>query len=470
VKELVQLHHGAINVESEEGIGSTFTIRVPLGNAHLPEDQVMEKEIDHQLSGLSEVYVTEALHLGRGKGTSMNDNAPGGEEKVRVLIVDDNADMRDYLQRLLEKQYSVDTAPNGKDALDKIRTYPPELVISDIMMPEMDGVQLLQHIKHEQSTNSLPVILVSARAGEEAKIEGYDIGADDYLTKPFSAKELLARVRAQIRISRLHRHAISILQNSAEELEKKVAERTSELQRKNSELEQFAYIASHDLQEPLRKIRTFSDLLQKSLQQGAPVNNYFDKIQSSAERMTQLINDVLNYSRLSNREEQFADIDLNIILQQVKGDFDLLIEQKQAVIKDNCLPLVKGIPLQLQQLFINLIGNSLKFSDKQPLITITGSALTASESALYPELRDDIPYVKVEFADNGIGFEPQFSEKIFTIFQRLNERRLYDGTGIGLALCKKIVENHHGVIRAVGKPHEGATFIVVLPGKIKEEE
>lgn len=470
VKELVMLHHGDISIESEEGIGSTFTVRLPLGNAHLPEDQIVEKNIDNHLSGLSETYVNEAFYLGRGDGTGINEHATAGEERAHVLIVDDNADMRDYLQRLLEKQYSVDTAVNGKDALHKIKAHPPELIVSDIMMPEMDGIQLLQHIKQEPSTNSLPVILVSARAGEEAKIEGYDIGADDYLTKPFSAKELLSRVRAQVRISRLHRHAIDILQHSAEELERKVEARTSELLRKNSELEQFAYIASHDLQEPLRKIRTFSDLLQKSLQTGAPVNNYFDKIQSSAERMTQLINDVLNYSRLSNREEQFADIDLNMILQQVKGDFDLLIEQKQAVIKDSCLPIVKGIPLQLQQLFINLIGNSLKFSDKQPLITITGSVVTASEKAFFPELKNDVSYIKVEFADNGIGFEPQFSEKIFTIFQRLNERRLYDGTGIGLALCKKIVENHHGVIRAVGKPKEGATFVVILPGETREEE
>lgn len=463
VKELVQLHNGDIGVVSEEGTGSTFRVCVPLGRDHLPDDQVKEKNEEDYLSGLSDVYVNEALYLSRDKGARNNDIIPADEERARILIVDDNADMRDYLQRLLEKHYSVDTAANGKHALERIAAYPPELVISDIMMPEMDGIQLLQHLKHQEATNSLPVILVSARAGEEAKIEGYDIGADDYLTKPFSAKELQARVRAQIRISRLHRHAIDILQHSAEELEKKVEERTAELLRKNSELEQFAYVASHDLQEPLRKIRTFSELLQKSLQKGAPVDNYFDKIQSSAERMAQLINDVLNYSRLSNTEDQFVATDLNVVLQQVKVDFDLLIEQKQAVIKDNCLPVVKGIPLQLQQLFINLIGNSLKFSDKQPVITITGSVLLPSETLSYPELHERGPYVKLEFSDNGIGFEQQFAEKIFTIFQRLNEKKLYAGTGIGLALCKKIVENHHGVIRAIGKPNEGSTFIVILP-------
>ncbi|QHS58931.1 response regulator [Chitinophaga agri] len=463
VKELVLLHQGTITVDSKEGAGSTFTVRIPLGSAHLPEDQIVKTAVSENGSSLSDIFVNEALFFSRESEHHFIEQITEGEEKARVLIVDDNADMRDYLQRLLEKHYNVETAANGKLALEKIRTHIPDLVVSDIMMPEMDGTELLHRIKHDQATNSLPVILVSARAGEEAKIEGYDIGADDYLTKPFSAKELLARVRAQIRISRLHRHAIDILQHSAEELEKKVEERTAELLKKNAELEQFAYIASHDLQEPLRKIRTFSELLQKSLQKGNTANNYFEKIQSSAERMTQLIKDVLHYSRLSNKEENFVQIDLNTILQQVRGDFDLLIEQKQATINNNTLPTVKGIPLQLQQLFTNLIGNSLKFTDKQPVITIYGTMMPASEVPFYPGLQEHVAYVKLEFSDNGIGFEQQFAERIFAIFQRLNERKAYAGTGIGLALCKKIVENHHGVIRASGRLNEGATFTVILP-------
>ena len=463
VRELLQLHNGDISVMSEEGKGSTFTVRMPLGRAHLPEEQVMEKAGPDYISGISEAFVNEAMYFSRQHdGIDIGRNATE-EEKARILIVDDNEDMRDYLQRLLERHYYIETAANGKQALEKMHKHPPELIISDVMMPEMDGIELLHHIKQNEATHSLPVILVSARAGEEAKIEGYDIGADDYLTKPFSARELQARVRAQIRITRLHRQALDILQHSAEELEKKVEERTSELLRKNSELEQFAYIASHDLQEPLRKIRTFSELLQKSLQKGAPVNNYFDKIQSSAERMTQLIKDVLDYSRLSNTEEKFVPIDLNNILQQVKGDFDLLIEQKQATIKSNTLPVVKGIPLQLQQLFTNLLGNSLKFCDNQPLITVFATPLPAPEIPFYPGLEEDHSYIKLEFSDNGIGFEQQFAERIFAIFQRLNERKVYSGTGIGLALCKKIVENHHGVIRANGKLNEGATFTVILP-------
>jgi signal transduction histidine kinase len=462
VKELVQLHAGNIWVESEEGTGSTFFVRIPLGRTHLSESQVIEATSADYTSSLSDVFVNEAFYLAGGK-TQDTGVATDKEDKPRVLIVDDNADMREYLQRLLEKHYIIKTAANGKQALEQVTAQAPDLVISDIMMPEMDGIQLLHHLKNQQATHSLPVILVSARAGEEAKIEGYDIGADDYLTKPFSAKELLARVRAQIRISGLHRHALDILQHSADELEKKVEERTAELLRKNSELEQFAYIASHDLQEPLRKIRTFSELLQKSLQKGTPVNTYFDKIQSSAERMTQLIKDVLNYSRLSNTEDQFVPVDLNTVLRQVKGDFELLIEQKQAVIKEQGLQVITGIPLQLQQLFTNLIGNSLKFSEKQPVITITGSLLPEAEVPFYPDLQEHVTYVKLEFSDNGIGFEQQFAERIFAIFQRLNGRKVYAGTGIGLALCKKIVENHNGVISANGKLNEGATFTVILP-------
>lgn len=334
------------------------------------------------------------------------------------------------------------------------------------MMPEMDGVELLNRIKQNPETASLPVIFLSARAGEEAKIEGYDIGADDYLAKPFSSRELLARVKAQIRITRLHKDAFTILQQSSEELEKKVKERTAELQRKNNELEQFAYIASHDLQEPLRKIRTFSELLQKGLEQGTPVNNYFEKIQSSAARMTNLIKDVLNYSRLSDIDNSFVDIDLNITLQNVKTDLELLIEQQQATISSQPLPVIKGIPSQLQQLFANLIGNSLKFCGNSPHISINASPLSKDEIALYPELDDDISYIKLVFTDNGIGFEQQFAERIFTIFQRLNERKVYAGTGIGLALCKKIAENHNGLISAEGKLNKGATFTIILPGSM----
>lgn len=255
-----------------------------------------------------------------------------------------------------------------------------------------------------------------------------------------------------------------------EELEKMVLARTSELltsnsalEKSNHELEQFAYIASHDLQEPLRKIQTFADMVKNHLHDSELTEKYFNKIYSSAHRMSRLINDVLNYSRLTKTGEQFINTDLNKVLKDVLSDFELLIEQKQAVITYTDLPTIKGIPLQLHQLMANLISNSLKFAEKQPLITITAKHLTPKEVRNHPALHLDNEYVQLVFTDNGIGFEQQYAEQIFIIFQRLNNQRAFSGTGIGLALCKKIVDHHDGIIMAQSEPGKGATFTIILP-------
>lgn len=255
-----------------------------------------------------------------------------------------------------------------------------------------------------------------------------------------------------------------------EELERMVLARTNELltsnsalEKSNHELEQFAYIASHDLQEPLRKIQTFADMVKAHLHDSELTAKYFDKIYSSAHRMSRLINDVLNYSRLTKTGEHFISTDLNKILKDVLSDFELLIEQKQAVITYSELPTIKGIPLQLHQLMANLVSNSLKFSEKQPLITITAKHLSPKEVRQYQGLHMDNEYVQLVFTDNGIGFEQQYADQIFIIFQRLNNQRSYSGTGIGLALCKKIVDHHDGIIIAQSEPGKGATFTIILP-------
>ena len=251
--------------------------------------------------------------------------------------------------------------------------------------------------------------------------------------------------------------------------ERKLAEDTmrqhaAELEMKNKQLEQFAYIASHDLQEPLRKIQTFVQVLEKKLGEPEARQKYFNKINSSAKRMTDLIQSVLNYSRLSQNEDDLIPTDLNMILENVKADYELQIEEKNAIIKSDSLPVVKGEPLQLHQLFANLIGNSLKFSKTDPRITISSRTLQPHEiQKINPSLDNTRRYVQLSFQDNGIGFEQQYAEKIFTIFQRLNSREEYSGTGIGLALCKRIVDHHHGHIEAVSALGQGATFLVYLP-------
>lgn len=247
------------------------------------------------------------------------------------------------------------------------------------------------------------------------------------------------------------------------EANKELAEKNTALEKTNRELEQFARIASHDLQEPLRKIQTFSNMLKGKVGNKEAIESYLERISVSAERMQTLVRDVLNYSRTSHLEEKFEAVDLNNIIENAKHDFELLIEEKHAVIKYKNLPTVKGIPLLFSQLFSNLISNALKFSSKNPVIQISSSKAADAEVRQHLQLDPQKKYHHIVFKDNGIGFEEEYAEQIFAIFQRLHGRQDYSGTGIGLALVKKIVENHEGIITATGKPNKGARFDIYLP-------
>ncbi len=237
----------------------------------------------------------------------------------------------------------------------------------------------------------------------------------------------------------------------------KLRQTNDELQRRNAELEQFAYVASHDLQEPLRKIRTFIELVKTNSNKPETAHRYLDKIDSSAVRMASLIKAVLEYSRLQRIEESFEEVDLNEILSKVREDFELLITQRGVRLSSDPLPVIKGNKLQLHQLFSNMISNAIKFCDDTPVITIACESIDAQSSG------SANGHVRLSFIDNGIGFENQYAEKVFTIFQRLNSHDQYGGTGIGLALCKKIVENHKGSIAVESMPGKGTTFTIVLP-------
>ena len=262
----------------------------------------------------------------------------------------------------------------------------------------------------------------------------------------------------------------------ADSLELKVIERTDELHKLNEELkhtnkqlDQFAYIASHDLQEPLRKIITFSTLLKDKFKDGlsAEVKSYLDRIEASSLRMSTLIRDLLNYSRLLQYEKLFVQTDLNETLKSVLSDFELLIQEKNAQIIFDELPTIEAIKLHMNQLFYNLISNALKFSkeDVPPVISITSHKLSEKEIQKYPNLNPLLTYVKVIFKDNGIGFDQHYSKQIFDIFQRLHSKDVFIGTGIGLALSKKIVEDHHGELFTLAKENLGAAFHVILPIK-----
>lgn len=847
IREFVLQHGGDIIAESREGVGTTFTVTVPLGKKHLPEEQIFE-------SGITDDFI---INLNPDNLLLPEPAAIEGKEVTAsadfdtVLVVDDNPDMRRHLQTILEKKYNIITAENGAIALKKIKQHRINLVLSDIMMPVIDGITLVKELKKQPETAMLPVILLTARAGEESRIRGYETGADDYLVKPFSAKELMARINSQIKITKTRNHlrsqfrnlflkapvAIMIVRNEnliielanesmlrllgkeaaeltdrplpdalrgisteedirrmrevlrtgtsyaedermleisykgtpdriyikfmmqpvfeeegrqasgvmilsqditqevvarkkieenerkfrnlirqapigiiifkgeeltvdevndkyllhmgldrkwmigkkftdvlpgvsgssveknllkvlhtgqthmhtelpfaimrdgemqthyftstyqplmeegviigvialvdevtdqylarklkeqneedlriiletmphmayranprgeliyynkrfytytgltpeeakgngwapaihpdmhqkvydewmrcvntgeefnmsfmmkrasdqsyrwhlsravalrddkgsivqwvgtltdineqkvfAEKLEAMVNDRTErlnrsnkllarknvELEQSNKELESFNYVASHDLQEPLRKIRTFINLI-KDRGRDENYDFYLSKIDSSAERMSQLIQAVLAYSRLSSGPQEFIPVDLDIILQQVIQDYELEIESHQVQIKHTQLPVISGNPLQMSQLFSNLLSNAIKYSGNNPLITISHRFVRGYDLEDFHPENIDQQYIEITFADNGIGFDEKYKEQIFKLFQRLHGKDEYTGTGIGLSICKKVIEQHQGYITAESEPGAGTVFTILLP-------
>lgn len=237
----------------------------------------------------------------------------------------------------------------------------------------------------------------------------------------------------------------------------------------NEELEQFAYIASHDLQEPLRKISTFVQLLESKITEHLDPKSlgYIDKIKDATARMGKLIRDVLAYSALPKDDESFVAVNLEDTAKNALEDYDLLMERTGAEVTWNTLPVIKGIPLQMSQLFFNLIGNALKFirPGVKPKIHIH-CTIASQEEARSVNLKEGISYYKIQFTDNGIGMKPEDTQKIFDIFQKLHRKSEFAGTGIGLAMCKKIIQNHHGEIDALQSNENGAVFNVYLPKTI----
>jgi len=407
-----------------------------------------------------------------------------------ILIVDDKQENLFSLKALLLSHgYEADTADSGELALKKILKHQYSLIILDVQMPEMDGYEVAENITGFSKSRHIPIIFLSAvNIDKRFVTKGYASGGVDYITKPFDPDILLMKVETFRRLSN-QTNTLLVLQEQLEKeiakrkaaqqaleeanalLEERVKARTAELahankelEKSNIELQQFASVASHDLQEPLRKIITYTELVKDKIAQQVPeAAGNFQKVLAASTRMKNLIIDLLNYSKLSSTSP-FENTSLNEVLEETLSDLEFAINEKNAVVTHTLLPRVEVIPGQMRQVFQNIISNALKFTNKEacPTIHISSELVVANPANGDGEMEE---CVRIHIKDNGIGFNPQYVNKIFTIFQRLHPRNEYDGTGIGLAIVKKIIENHRGSIVADSREGEGSTFSILLPLK-----
>ncbi|WP_293128809.1 ATP-binding protein [Microcoleus sp. bin38.metabat.b11b12b14.051] len=418
-----------------------------------------------------------------------------------ILVVDDTPENLRLLSTMLtHRGYAPRCVINGQMALRACNSNPPDLILLDIMMPEMNGYEVCQHLKSEPKTREIPVIFISAKDELFDKVNAFAVGAVDYISKPFQFEEVLARIESHLTLRKLQKQlkeqnvllqeeitsrlaVEKTLHEKNQILELEISNRLAvekalqeqnlllqqeishrqraesallksnqELARSNAELEQFAYVASHDLQAPLATIASYAQLLEKRYkdQLDSQAIKFISNIVLGCTRMQTLIDDLLEYSRLGRSRQPFQLTNCNHVVQQAIANLQGAIGGTQAVIIYSELPAVMGDVSQLVQLFQNLLGNAIKYrQDAPPEVHII--ACKQEENWLF------------SVSDNGIGIAPQHQERIFQIFQRLHTQREYSGTGIGLAICQKIVERHGGSIWVESESGRGSTFYFTLP-------
>lgn len=408
--------------------------------------------------------------------------------KVKILLVDDRENNLLSMESILWKDgYDIVRANSGKEALKVLlKDFDFTLILMDVEMPELNGFETATMIYQREKLRHIPIIFITAHSyGDENLFKGYRAGAVDYIYKPIQPELLRAKVSVFVELYRKNHQLLAQEQKlmainksleieikdriaseqRARELNKQLLENIAQLESTNKELDRFAYMASHDLQEPLRKIRIFSERIAETYSNviGEEGLLFIEKMQSACIRMQNLIDDILAFSKISVEKGSLMTVNMNRLVDEVIADFDQRIREKEATVVVGKLPEITASPELLKSLFENLISNSLKYSRKDvpPRVEISAridEPLMQAESTA-PGKR----YWRIFVQDNGIGFEQQYAEQIFTMFKRLHAGPEYKGTGIGLAICKKIVEEHQGHISAKSSVNEGTTFTISLP-------
>jgi signal transduction histidine kinase len=401
------------------------------------------------------------------------------KQEIKILVVDDREDNLFSIEAILEKdKYTIVRANSGRAALKiLLQEHDFSLILMDVQMPELSGFETASIIYERDKLKDIPIMFITAHNYDEEFIfKGYKTGGVDYIYKPINPELLRVKVAVFVELYRKNQQLLQherkllaanrslqkeieehkISEEKVKQLNQRLVKNNAELKAMNEELDRFAYVASHDLQEPLRKIMVFIDKILMKNGHDEETEKYFKKIVHSSERMQSLINNILDFSRHAHLTEDFRKTDLNILMNEAISELEIEIENNNARIEVARLPSAHVIPGMIRQLFYNLLSNAIKFRKKN----------------VNPEIRIDLEngelsnnggYYNITFSDNGIGFDPKHAEEIFMVFKRLHSYHEFEGTGIGLSICKKIVERHHGIIKAESIPGKGSTFQISIP-------
>jgi signal transduction histidine kinase len=468
VQELVKLHGGTIEASSEVGVGTTITLRIPCGFAHLPADRIGASRTLQRARIGALPFVEEALgwlpdgslmpltsepaaNDPRADGPPPAEAHPSSDGRARVLVVDDNADMRTYLSRLLGERWQVETAPDGAVALQRIHEDAPDLVIADVMMPVMDGFELLQSIRSSEAVAKVPVMLLSARAGEEASAEGLRAGADDYVIKPFSARELVARVESRLTQARLR---------AAERRAREAAEQA------NHARDVFFTMLSHELRTPLMAVLAWTALLKSDKLDPAEAVHALDLIERNARVQRRLVDDLLDISRIVTGRLRIDPRPVSSLAQMIStvvDSFRPAASAKHLTVDTEIEPAagtINGDSERLQQVVWNLLSNAIRFTPAGGRIQVC-----------YARAGEQVELV---VHDSGQGIAPEALPRLFERYWQgsNSQRRSHgQGLGLGLAIAHRIIELHGGHIsaRSDGEGY-GSAFTVRLPVLSAEEE
>jgi signal transduction histidine kinase len=445
LQELVKLHGGSIRAESIFGKGSTFSVSIPLGTAHLPADRLRTVPTLTSTGNATEAFVEEAFRwLPQADRPAdhptdfASDSVQAPHEQNlsgRILLAEDNADMRGYVKRLLGDRYHVEVVGDGEAALAEIRRNPPDLVLTDVMMPRLDGFQLLQALRGDPTLSTIPVILLSARAGEDARIEGMQAGADDYIVKPFTARELLARVTAHLAMSR-----------------------TNENLRQSEKLAgagRLAATVSHELNNPLAIAMNMIYLAQRdSTVEGQ--RHYLAGAERELKRIARLANRTLSFYRGNSPRECFS---ISTLVQELVEIFMVVCSTKGISIDVDAASdlLVYGSKDELAQAITNLLSNAIDAVGENGMINV--------RCKRYLDPKSSREMVLIVVADNGHGIGKSNRERLFEPFFTTKDR---SGTGLGLWIVKDIVAKHHGSLRMRTRTHgnrKGTIVAIILPSR-----